>query len=260
MANYLSGNAGADTLNGRGGNDVLAGGVGNNVLDGGSETDTVTYSWSLTGVSVDLGTDTATRGTETDRIFNIENVTGSNNADSIRGNNLANVLQGLGGNDALVGGAGSDTLTGGTGADRFAYLLTGDSPTGATTRDVIVDFSYSQGDRIDLSAIDANAVASGNQAFAFKGTGAITGSARSMSCMPAARLSSRSTPPAPRRRSCRLTSTAVSPSPAATSSCEAWIRPRKRRPPRWMRQILLREISWEAIKTKPGGFNASDSL
>lgn len=154
---------------------MLAGGVGNNVLDGGSETDTVTYSWSLTGVSVDLGTDTATRGTETDRIFNIENVTGSNNADSIRGNNLANVLQGLGGNDALVGGAGSDTLTGGTGADRFAYLLTGDSPTGATTRDVIVDFSHSQGDRIDLSAIDANAVASGNQAFAFKGTGAITG-------------------------------------------------------------------------------------
>jgi Ca2+-binding RTX toxin-like protein len=175
LANYLSGNAGADTLNGRGGNDVFAGGVGNNVLDGGSETDTVTYSWSLTGVSVDLGTDTATRGTETDRMFNVENVTGSNNADSIRGNNLANVLQGLGGNDALVGGAGSDTLTGGTGADRFAYLLTGDSPTGATTRDVIVDFSHSQGDRIDLSAIDANAVASGNQAFAFKGTGAITG-------------------------------------------------------------------------------------
>jgi Ca2+-binding RTX toxin-like protein len=54
LANYLSGNAGADTLNGRGGNDVFAGGVGNNVLDGGSETDTVTYSWSLTGVSVDF--------------------------------------------------------------------------------------------------------------------------------------------------------------------------------------------------------------
>src|SRR3954471_3326796 len=93
-ANFLDGNAGADSLNGRGGNDVLAGGVGSNILDGGSGTDRVTYSGSLTAVSVDLGTDTAARGTETDQIFNIENVTGSNNADGIRGNNFANVLQG----------------------------------------------------------------------------------------------------------------------------------------------------------------------
>ncbi|MFL5337067.1 MAG: calcium-binding protein, partial [Geminicoccaceae bacterium] len=173
-ANFLDGNAGADSLNGRGGNDVLAGGVGNNVLDGGSETDRVTYSGSLTAVSVDLGTKTATRGTETDQVFNIENVTGSNNADTIRGDNANNVLQGLGGNDTLIGSTGSDTMTGGTGADRFAYLLTGDSPTGATTRDLIMDFSHSEGDKIDLSAIDANASANGNQTFAFKGTGAIT--------------------------------------------------------------------------------------
>ena len=91
-ANFLDGNAGADTLNGRGGNDVLAGGVGNNVLDGGSETDRVTYSGSLTAVSVDLGTDTTTRGTETDRIFNIENATGSGFADTLRGSTTNNLL------------------------------------------------------------------------------------------------------------------------------------------------------------------------
>ncbi|HEY9348644.1 MAG TPA: type I secretion C-terminal target domain-containing protein, partial [Inquilinus sp.] len=41
--------------------------------------------------------------------------------------------------------------------------------------DVIRDFSYAQGDRIDLSAIDASTGAAGNQAFTFIGTAAYTG-------------------------------------------------------------------------------------
>ncbi len=41
--------------------------------------------------------------------------------------------------------------------------------------DLITDFSHAQGDRIDLSAIDANTGVAGNQAFSFIGTGLYTG-------------------------------------------------------------------------------------
>ncbi len=73
----------------------------------------------------------------------------------------------------LRGGAGKDTLTGGIGGDRFVFAATGDSVTGANA-DRITDFSRAQGDRIDLSAIDANTGAAGNQAFTFIGSGAFT--------------------------------------------------------------------------------------
>jgi serralysin len=39
-----------------------------------------------------------------------------------------------------------------------------------SSRDQILDFSHSQGDKIDLSTIDAKTHASGNQAFHFIGT------------------------------------------------------------------------------------------
>ena len=73
----------------------------------------------------------------------------------------------------LRGGAGRDALTGGTGGDRFAFAATGDSAVGANA-DRITDFSRAEGDRIDLSAIDANSVAAGNQAFSFIGGAAFT--------------------------------------------------------------------------------------
>ena len=65
-------------------------------------------------------------------------------------------LDGGDGNDVLVGGAGTDQLTGGPGADFFTYTALSDSGITAATRDVITDFSQSDPDKIDLSAIDAN--------------------------------------------------------------------------------------------------------
>jgi T1SS-143 domain-containing protein len=58
------------------------------------------------------------------------------------------ILQGYGGNDTLIGGAGNDILVGGAGADTFAF-----SDTGATNVDHIIDYSATEGDRIDLSAL-----------------------------------------------------------------------------------------------------------
>jgi Ca2+-binding RTX toxin-like protein len=65
-------------------------------------------------------------------------------------------------------------LTGGGGADLFKFVSTGDFGTGGL-RDLITDFSRTQGDRIDLSAIDTNGVLEGDQAFLFVGTSAFSG-------------------------------------------------------------------------------------
>ena len=89
------------------------------------------------------------------------------------GSSGANALNGYEGNDVLRGGAVQDVLTGGSGSDRFVFAATGDSAVGANA-DRIADFSRAQGDRIDLSAIDANAGAAGNQAFSFIGGAAFT--------------------------------------------------------------------------------------
>ena len=53
-------------------------------------------------------------------------------------------------------------------------MALGDSVVGANA-DVITDFSHGQADRIDLTAIDANAAVAGNQAFSFIGSGLYTG-------------------------------------------------------------------------------------
>jgi Ca2+-binding RTX toxin-like protein len=76
--------------------------------------------------------------------------------------------------DLIYGGGGADTLTGGAGADTFQYRSHSDSAIGAGDR--ITDF-VSGTDRIDLSFIDADAGAAGNQAFTFLGSGAFTGHA-----------------------------------------------------------------------------------
>lgn len=116
----------------------------------------------------------------------IENATGSNADDILIGNKAANTLSGRDGDDTLTagrgsdklrGGLGADDLTGGAGADTFAFKTVDETTVDAAGRDTISDFSGNNGDRIDLSAIDANAAKSGNQAFDHIGTAAFTGKA-----------------------------------------------------------------------------------
>jgi Ca2+-binding RTX toxin-like protein len=171
----LSGLGGNDVLIGGDGNDVLRGGAGADVLDGGSGTDTVSYYTGAIGVAVNLDTGKGSLGEAQGDVFTgIENVSGSQSNDSIIGTTGANVLQGWNGADILLGGRGADTLTGGAGADRFQYFGTVHSLTGSGA-DRITDFSHAQGDRIDLSPIDANTLVAGNQAFSFIGGGLYTG-------------------------------------------------------------------------------------
>ena len=85
-------------------------------------------------------------------------------------------LSGGKGKDVLVGGVGKDVLIGGAGADDFVFQSVAEAGKGGQ-RDVIRDFSRAQGDEIDLSGIDANAKASGNQDFSFIGDKGFSGKA-----------------------------------------------------------------------------------
>ena len=188
----LIGGGGNDTLIGGDGNDTLVGRGGNDTLNGGPGTDTVHYAGSPAGVTVNLGAGTATGGWGNDTIIAAEKVIGTAFNDVLTGNSGANLLAGLGGNDALngaggndnlsgahgndvlIGGPGKDGLLGGNDADIFRFNSITETLPGAP-RDVIMDFSRAQGDKIDVSGIDARLDLAGNQAFTFIGTAAFTG-------------------------------------------------------------------------------------
>uniref|UniRef100_UPI00313DC09B beta strand repeat-containing protein n=1 Tax=Inquilinus sp. OTU3971 TaxID=3043855 RepID=UPI00313DC09B len=157
-----TGNALANVITGNSGANVLRGGAGADVLNGGGGSDTASYYVATVGVVVDLAAGTGSGGdAQGDVLVSIENVNGSLANDTIIGNAGANVLNGW---------AGRDVLTGGGGADRFVLSSASYSPAATATRDIITDFTRAQGDRIDLSAIDANTAAAGDQAFVFIGS------------------------------------------------------------------------------------------
>lgn len=85
-------------------------------------------------------------------------------------------LNGSNGMDILAGGAGTDKLTGGAGADVFVFASSQDSRSGKGSRDTIIDFMVGV-DKIDLHAIDADALALEYQSFNFIGSAAFSGQA-----------------------------------------------------------------------------------
>ena len=88
----------------------------------GDGTDTVSYSGSSAGVTVNLLTGAGERGdAQGDRLSNIENLIGSRYNDDLTGDTGNNVLRGGAGDDVLIGGAGADRLQGGTGQDTVSY-------------------------------------------------------------------------------------------------------------------------------------------
>jgi Ca2+-binding RTX toxin-like protein len=138
---YMDGGAGVDRLYGEGGNDVLVG---------------------------------AGEGDELYGQDGDDELNGQDGADYLEGGAGADTLFGGSGNDLLIGGAGADRLFGGEGADLF--IFTGLSENAADA-DRLFDFSRGQGDKIDLSRIDASVTADGVQQFKFIGTAAFTNQA-----------------------------------------------------------------------------------
>ena len=122
----LYGGDGNDILFGQGGDDFLYGGAGNDTLFGGS------------------GNDTLYGESGNDRLY------GGSGNDTLYGGTGNDVLSGGLGNDILVGGLGNDILKGDAGSDTFTWLK-GDTEAGKVAKDYIVDFSKSEGDKLDLS-------------------------------------------------------------------------------------------------------------
>ncbi|MGO1078064.1 calcium-binding protein [Inquilinus sp. CA228] len=193
----LFGLGGNDKLLGGGGDDLLNGGVGADVLVGGDGVDTASYRNAAAGVGVDLANGFGRAGEALGDLYDsVENVEGSAFSDVIVGSGLANRLDGGGaddtliggnGNDVLIGGARSDTLDGGSGRDVLISGNGSDTMTGGAEADRFVfstddlhfgdritDFNRVAGDFIDLSAIDADTVEAGDQAFVFIGTAAFS--------------------------------------------------------------------------------------
>lgn len=204
--------SGRGTLLGFAGNDVLKAGPGWDVLDGGAGADEMRggdgddfyYVQDIGDVVVELaakGYDRVQSSITYTLPSNVEfltlggsaatnNINGVGNelVNEIIGNAGANLLSGRGGNDTLWGregddrlrgGDGDDTLIGGVGVDNLhgdvgadSFLFRDGSDSNMLGRDTIHDFSQIEGDRIDLSRIDANTSLGGNQAFTFIGASA----------------------------------------------------------------------------------------
>ena len=113
------------------------------------------------------GNDTLNGSTVGDRLFGwdgADTVKANGGNDYMYGGLGADTLSGGPGNDALTGGNAKDRMTGGSGKDIFDFNSTAESGPYSGSRDIITDFARGQ-DRIDLSGIDANTKASGNNAF-----------------------------------------------------------------------------------------------
>ena len=107
-------------------------------------------------------------GTNADTIFGgggTDTINGGDGNDTIDGEGANDTINGGNGNDVIFGGLGQDSLTGGAGADTFKFNSVIGSPN-AVTRDTIFNFTWSEGDKIDISGIDANQTIAGDQAFA----------------------------------------------------------------------------------------------
>jgi len=186
---HLFGGRGLDRLVGGNGNDVLDGGGAGDRMAGGSGND-----WYVSDNPNDRIIEAANAGIDT--IFtsvtrrisdNVENLTLTGTAEAgygnglsnvIHGNDAANILSGAAGSDWLYGGAGNDTISGGAGFDH--YVGEGGSDTFVFTvgagRDAV--HAYESGvDTLDLSGIDANGTAAGDQAFDYIQGAAFSGAA-----------------------------------------------------------------------------------
>lgn len=215
QADLLYGGDGNDTLIGDTGDDWLVGGAGRDRLDGGEGADTmigglgddryvVDHAGDAirgeVGYSQGGGIDTVESwisfhlGGPEDRSRNLEilrlqgdvDLTGHGAAapealvgnfghNRLDGGGGTDVLNGKQGNDTLIGGLGADSLVGEHGADVFLIRSAAESRPGQDNRDFINGFVRAQGDRLDLSGVDADSRTAINDPFTFIGDAAFSG-------------------------------------------------------------------------------------
>lgn len=119
----LVGNLKDNKLYGLDGDDKLSGLQGTNLLDGGDGNDTVDYSASGFGISIDLRTKDAQQvnAWQNDTLVSIENVIGTSQSDTIRDNEFTNEIYAGAGNDEIFTSGGNDVIHGGSGSDTLVF-------------------------------------------------------------------------------------------------------------------------------------------
>jgi Ca2+-binding RTX toxin-like protein len=146
------GGDGDDTIYGGSGADRIAGGNGNDTVHGGSGNDNLDDEF--------YGDDTFYGGSGNDHIeggYGNDKLYGGVDNDALYGQSGDDELDGGFGADILDGGMGSDVLTGGGGADAFRFADPfGRNPSKPSNPDQITDFSWAQGDVVDLRDLDSN--------------------------------------------------------------------------------------------------------
>ncbi|MBO1904894.1 M10 family metallopeptidase C-terminal domain-containing protein [Microvirga sp. 3-52] len=179
----LYGDAGNDRVLGDDGNDLIDAGMGIDTVYGGAGDDRIMASVN-DGNDVYYGDD-MTGGTGNDTLdmsaitANITANLGANGgsgsvfstqsgADTIWG--IENIVTGSG-NDTITANHAVNVIDGGAGNDVFRFLSAADA-----SGDTILGFQ--PGDRLDLSAIDANTGAGGKQAFTLANGSSFTGPAQ----------------------------------------------------------------------------------
>jgi Ca2+-binding RTX toxin-like protein len=159
--------SGHDTVFGGAGDDRLVASMGDgndtyygDEMDGGSGIDTLDMAAISANITADLGTGLMGRGSV---------VSAESGADTLWG--VENIVTGSG-DDVITASRAVNVIDGGAGNDTFRFLSAQDAD-----GDTLV--SFQPGDRIDLSAIDANTGIAGNGTFTLV-SGAFTGAGQLM--------------------------------------------------------------------------------
>ncbi|MFC0386556.1 cadherin-like domain-containing protein [Muricoccus vinaceus] len=139
------GGGGNDSINGNNGADRLYGQTGDDAVSGENDNDTIYGGSGEDAINGGNGSDLVYGGSGNDTISDLG---GNLSDDTIYGGSGHDRIDGGNGEDLIIGGYGADTLTGGAGQDTFLFLSSLD------TGDTITDFRRSEGDLIDLRAID----------------------------------------------------------------------------------------------------------
>ena len=158
-SDQIFGRDGNDTLIGEGGSDALNGGAGDDWAYGGDGVDTLNGEDGVDSLHGEAGADTIFGGSGDDFIF---------------GGAGLDVLLGQDGRDWIEAGADGAQITGGQGADSLfggggsTFIYTDVSESTESVTDVIGLFVRADGDKVDVSAIDADGdAANGDTAFTF---------------------------------------------------------------------------------------------
>lgn len=167
----ITGGIGDDHLTGNTQINKFNGGLGQDTLDGGEGLDFAEYTERSLPIAVKLSSDSPSivyvNGMAEDTLINIENIIAGAGNDHIVGTDDYNLLFGGDGDDLLEGKGFVDALSGGPGADTFVYRSFRDST--PDQKDWIADFNRIEGDRFEMSHVDADINKAGHQTLTFNG-------------------------------------------------------------------------------------------